>query len=147
MSVLIDTNVLLRRAQPSHPFHSAAVESIARHLMRNTPVYFTPQNISEFWHVSTRPVDKNGLGLPHETVVAEVATIEQLLTLLPDSPAVYPEWKRLVTLHRVIGSKVYDARLAAFMNVYGIKNILTFNTADFKRYGNISALDPLTVLS
>ena len=78
MSVLIDTNVLLRRAQPSHPSHVAAVESIARHLTRSTPVYFTPQNISEFWNVATRPADKNGLGLPQETVVAEITTIEEL---------------------------------------------------------------------
>src|SRR6266516_4643209 len=111
MSGLIDTNVLLRRAQPSHPSNSAAIESIAWHLARATPVYFTPQNISEFWNVATRPADKNGLGLPHETVIAEVTTIEELLTLLPDSPAIYREWKRLVRLHKVIGSKVYDARL------------------------------------
>jgi len=142
MSVLIDTNVLLRRAQPSHPSHSAAVESIARYLARNTPVYFTPQNISEFWDVATRQADKNGLGLPHETVAAELTTIEQLLTLLPDSPAIYGEWKRLVMLHKVVGSKVYDARLVAVMNVYGVKSVLTFNTADFKRYGNASTLDP-----
>jgi predicted nucleic acid-binding protein len=142
MSVLIDTNVLLRRAQPSHPSHAAAVESIAWRLSDDVPVYFTPQNISEFWNVATRPADKNGLGLPQKIVLAELATIEELLTLLPDSPAIYEEWKRLVALHKIIGSKVYDARLVATMNVYGVKSILTFNTADFTRYNGLTVLDP-----
>ena len=70
MSVLVDTNVLLRRAQPSHPSHEAAVQSVANMLARNTPVFFTPRNAIEFWSVATRPADKNGLGLSREIVLA-----------------------------------------------------------------------------
>jgi predicted nucleic acid-binding protein len=110
MSVLIDTNILLRRAQPRHPSHYAAVESIANLLEHCAPVCFAPQNIVEFWNVATRPSGQNGLGLSHQLVAEEIATIEDLLTLLPDSPAVYTEWKRLVMQHRVTGSKVHDAR-------------------------------------
>jgi|SRR5665213_3193610 len=142
MSVLIDSNVLLRRAQPAHAAHNIALQSVAKLLARGTPVYFTPQNITEFWNVATRPADKNGLGLPHDTVLAELATIEDLLTFLPDSPAIYPEWKRLVTHYRVAGAKVHDARLAAVANVYGVQSILTFNTADFARYNQIAILHP-----
>ena len=32
MSILVDTNVLLRRTQPDHAYHLVAVESIARSL-------------------------------------------------------------------------------------------------------------------
>jgi predicted nucleic acid-binding protein len=142
MSVLIDSNVLLRRAQPTHAANSSAVQSVATLLARGTPVYFTPQNITEFWSVATRPAVNNGLGLSHGTVLAELATIEDLLTLLPDSPAIYPEWKRLVAQYRVTGVKVHDARLAAVANVYGIKSILTFNTSDFARYEHLAALHP-----
>ena len=142
--MLLDTNILLRRAQPSHHI---AVESVARCLTQNVSVYFTPQNISEFWNVATRPVDKNGLGLSPEIVISEIQLMEELLTLLPDSPAVYGEWKRLVTTHKVLGSKVYDARLVATMHVYGVTNILTFNTADFKRYSDINVIDPSSLIS
>jgi hypothetical protein len=31
---------------------------------------------------------------------------------------------------------------AATMNVHGVKNLLTFNTDDFKRYSDIAAIDP-----
>lgn len=111
-------------------------------LSRNTPLYFTPQNISEFWNVATRPMQQNGLGLPHELVMAELYVIEEILTLLPESPGIYGEWKRLVALHKVTGAKVYDARLVAVMNIYGVKSILTFNIADFARYATIDVLNP-----
>ena len=101
MSILTDTNILLRRTQPDHPSHSVAVESVAKLLASAEPVYFTLQNISEFWNVATRPVVNNGLGFSVELVLAEVEKIERFLTVLPDSPAVYAEWKRLVTRHGV----------------------------------------------
>jgi predicted nucleic acid-binding protein len=74
--------------------------------------------------------------------MAEVRGIEGILTLLPDVPAIYPEWKRLVSDHKVSGLKVYDARLVAIMNVYAVRSILTFNTADFTRYRGLLVLHP-----
>jgi hypothetical protein len=73
MSVLVDTNVLLRRAQPDHPSHAAAVESVARLLAAGEPVYFTPQNIAEFWNVATRPAANNGLGFSVAVTLSEDA--------------------------------------------------------------------------
>ena len=146
MSILADTNVLLRRTQPNHESHSLAVESVALLLESGEPVYFTPQNVSEFWNVATRPQAQNGLGFSVAFTAAEVAKIEQALFLLPDSPATYPEWKRLVLTHGVMGAKVHDARLVAAMNVHGVRRILTFNTDDFKRF-DVMALHPSTVLS
>jgi predicted nucleic acid-binding protein len=59
MSVLVDTNVLLRRVQPNHEHHALAIDSVARLLVAGEQVYFTLQNISEFWNVMTRPVTAN----------------------------------------------------------------------------------------
>ncbi len=145
MSVLIDSNVLLRRAQPSHVAHTVSVQRVAKLLASGTQVCFTPQNITEFWAVATRPIENNGLGWPHETVMAEVSMIEQLLTLLPDSPAIFPEWKRLVLRYKVSGVKSHDARLAAVAKVYRIKSILTFNSGDFARYEHLAVLNPCDV--
>jgi len=146
MSVLVDTNVLLRRTQPGRGSHAVAVESVARLLGTGEPVHFTLQNISEFWNVVTRPVANNGLGFTVAVAAAEVAKIEQVLTLLPDVPAIYGEWKRLVTQHGVLGSKVHDARLVAAMNVHGVRRILTFNGDDFIRY-QIEVLNPSVLLA
>jgi predicted nucleic acid-binding protein len=146
MSVLVDTNILLRRVQPDHAHHAVAIESVARLLATGEPVHFTLQNISEFWNVATRPIAVNGLGFSPKFVLNEVGKIEQVLTLLPDSPAAYEEWKRLVATYAVSGAKVHDARLVAIMNVHGVRRLLTFNTADFARF-EIEAIHPSAVVA
>jgi predicted nucleic acid-binding protein len=146
MSVLVDTNILLRRVQPDHPHHGVAIESVARLLAAGEPVHFTWQNISEFWNVMTRPITVNGLGFSPAFAMNEVGKIERVLILLPDSPAAYEEWKRLVATYAVLGTKVHDARLVALMNVHGIRRLLTFNTDDFSRF-EIEAIHPSAVIA
>ena len=141
MSILVDTNVLLRRTQPGHPSYEAAVESIARLTEMGERGCVTSQVIAEFWNAATRPQQQNGLGFPVELTLREVTRIESTLTLLHDNASIYSEWKRLVTTHRVLGSKVHDARLVAAMHVHGVTKILTFNGADFKRY-DVEVLHP-----
>ncbi|MHB8652441.1 MAG: type II toxin-antitoxin system VapC family toxin [Terriglobia bacterium] len=126
---------------------SQATRAVSKLIRQHDAVFFCSQNIAEFWNVATRPVEKNGLGLSHEEVLQEVSSIEKLLTLLPDVPAIYAAWKQVVKDHRVQGVKVYDARLVATMNVYAVESLLTFNAADFKRYSNINALHPSSLLA
>jgi len=147
MRVLVDTNILLRSAQPNHPLSAQATRAVSKLLRQDDEVFFCSQNIAEFWNVATRPADQNGLGLSPEEALQEVGSIERLLTLLPDVPAIYGVWKEIVRDHQVRGVKVYDARIVAIMKVYAVESILTFNSADFNRYGNITALHPSSVLA
>jgi predicted nucleic acid-binding protein len=62
MRVLVDTNILLRSAQPNHPLCYQATHAVSRLLRQNHSVFFCPQNIPEFWNVATRPTEQNGLG-------------------------------------------------------------------------------------
>lgn len=142
MSVFVDTNILLRSIQPSHPHHAAAVNSVASFIAAGTSLMVTPQIVAEFWNVATRPAENNGLGLPHEQTREELARLEAFFVLLSESPEVYAEWKRLVIAHGVTGVKVHDARLVAAMKVYGISRILTFNGDDFRRYPDIEIITP-----
>ncbi len=147
MRVLTDTNILLRSAQPSHPLCSEATHAVSRLLRQKESVFFCSQNITEFWNVATRPAGANGLGMSVDEVLREINSIETLITLLPDIPGIYAEWKRIVARHDVQGVKVYDARLVAIMTVYSVDSVLTFNAADFKRYSNVTALHPSSLLS
>src|SRR5690242_8681510 len=131
MSVLVDTNILLRSVEPLHPQHALAVGAVSQLLSESTPVYFTLQNIAEFWNVATRPIANNGLGLSIAATLGEVEKIEALLTLLPDTPGVYAEWKRIIVEHGVSGVKVHDARLIATMKTHGLSRLLTFDVDDF----------------
>ena len=101
MRVLVDTNILLRSAQPNHPQSSQATLFASRLIRQGDALFFCSQNVAEFWNVATRPADKNGIGLSHEEALREVSSIEGLLTLLPDIPAIYTAWKAVVRDYQV----------------------------------------------
>ena len=145
MSCLADTNVLLRYVQQDHEMHSVAVASLDFLLRSGETVVIVPQNITEFWNVCTRPSDHNGLGLTPSDTDKKISKLESLLTLLPESPEIYPEWRRLVVTHSVFRVRVYNARLVASMNVYHVKDIVTFNVEDYLRYPEIRVLHPADV--
>jgi len=142
MDCLADTNVLLRSIQQTHPMHPTALTALTTLLASGDRVCITPQNIIEFWNVCTRPVDRNGLGLTPGEADREASRLEAIMSLLPDIPAIYPEWRRLVVAHSVSGVRVHDARIVAAMNVYGISSLLTFNGPDFTRYPGIHPVHP-----
>jgi predicted nucleic acid-binding protein len=135
LSVLIDTNVLLRRLEPRHPHFRDAVAGTERLIDSGEAVHVTAQNIAEFWAAATRATTQNGLGLDVAAAAAAVDRIELAFALLLDDPRIY----------QVIGNQVYDARLVAAMLVYRIGRILTFNGADFSRYGLV-VLHPSAVV-
>ena len=144
MSVLVDTNVLLRRLEPGHPHYHDAVAGADRIIDSGEPVYVAAQNVAEFWASATRRRTQNGLGLDVVAAAAAVDRIERAFALLPDDPRIYDCWRHLVSLHQIVGNRVYDARLVAVMSVHGIGRILTFNTPDFIRYG-VAVLHPSAV--
>jgi predicted nucleic acid-binding protein len=146
MGHLVDTNILLRSVDQTHAMHRDAVAALKTLLGSGEIVCFTPQNIIGFWNACTRPQDRNGLGLSPSEADTEASRLEALLTLLPDNPSIYPEWRRLVVGYGVSGVQVHDARLVAAMNVYNVESILTFNNRDFARYTSIHCVHPRDVL-
>ena len=144
MVYLTDTNVLLGVAHPADSRYPIAQVAVHKLWANAHELQTTSQNFAEFWNVSTRPTDRNGFGrTPFETNQL-LQRLERLFPLLPDSPDVYPVWRRLVVDHRVSGVQVHDARLVATMLVHDVTHILTFNTQDFTRYApeGIIAVDP-----
>lgn len=145
MSYLVDTNILLRSCQLLHPMYPVAVGAVSNLLKQGNKLYIAPQNIVEFWNVSTRPLDKNGLGMTVEKTAAEVTRLEAILPLLPNVPEIHQQWRKLVTDYDVKGVNVHDARLVAACIIHGLTHILTFNDRDFKRYKEITVVHPDTV--
>lgn len=114
-------------------------------LKRGDTLFITLQNVSEFWNVCTRPLDKNGLGFSIVQTDTELTKIEQVFDFLPDTTEVYENWREIVVNHSVSGVQVHDAKIAAAMKAHGIENLLTFNIKDFKRYTGITAVEPKNV--
>ncbi len=146
MPYLIDTNIILRMAQPTHPMCADALNALALLRQQKEDYYLTHQNLIEFWRSATRPLDRNGLGMSVTKAEAELQRLETLFSVLPDVPEIYPEWRRLVLAYGVMGVNVHDARLVAAMLAHGLTHILTFNIADFNRYSaEITPVRPTTV--
>jgi predicted nucleic acid-binding protein len=141
MNVQLDTNILTRLAQPSHPFHAVALEAL-RNLQSAVHVpCVVPQNLFEFWAVATRRVEDNGLGLSVAEAKAELETIKNAFVLFLDSPLLLDEWEKLVIAYECKGKAAHDARIVAAMNIHGTKQLLTFNVRDFVRYTGVTVLD------
>ena len=147
MIYLTDTNVLLGFSFPADPRYPVVRAAIRELLANDRQLRTTSQNFAEFWNVSTRPTDRNGFGQTPVEANDLLGDLEMLFPLLPDSPEVYPVWRRLVVRYKVSGVQVHDARLVAAMIVHNVKHILTFNVTDFDRYESerIIAVDPATI--
>ena len=139
---LIDSNVLIRWVQSSDPGFQAADAAMDRLMLSNAELCYTSQNLGEFWNALTRPTSRNGYGLSPLEANRCAISIESRLRLLPDTPAVHNEWRRLLVEYRVSGVQVHDARLVAAMLVNGVRRILTFNAKDFARFDAIEAVHP-----
>lgn len=144
-SCLVDTNILLRITRRSDPQHKVVDTALARLAGQGTALHSTHQNIAELWNAMTRPVTRNGLGLTAAEAEREVRAIENGMSLLPDSEAVYREWRRIVREYGVSGVQVHDTRLAAAMYVHAVDHILTMNVTDFSRFKGIAAVHPESI--
>src|SRR5712675_1131292 len=124
-SCLVDTNILLRITRRTDPHHKVVDTALARLAGQGSGLHYTHQNIAELWNTMTRPIARNGLGLTGAEAEQDVRAIESGMSLVPDSEAVYREWRRIVVEYGVSGVQVHDARLAAAMYVHGVNYILT----------------------
>ncbi len=146
MTVLLDTNILTRSAQPHHSMHQPAVNAVAMLRQSGEVLCLTPQNLYEFWVVATRPLSENGLGWAVIRAQSELSQLKTLYRILIDTPDILPEWERLVLHYQVMGKNGHDARLVAAMIINGIDRLLTFNVVDFRRYREIVTISPESVL-
>jgi predicted nucleic acid-binding protein len=141
-SCLVDTNILIRMTRRSDPQHQLVDTALARLAGQGTILHYTHQNIAELWNAMTRPLIRNGFGLTVADAEREVRAIEAGMSFLPDSAAVYREWRRIVLQHSVLGVQVHDARLAAAMYVHRVSHILTLNVTDFGRFSGLTPVHP-----
>lgn len=145
MSFAVDTNILLRSIEDGHVAQPIAQNGLFGLRDRGEILSIFPQNLVEFWAVATRPIANNGLGWSVDRATQELANLKNLFVVVADTEAILAEWERLVVLHRVIGKQSHDARLVAAMLVHGVTNLLTFNADDFKRYDEITVVNPQDV--
>ena len=145
MSYLADTNVAVRRVLPADSQYVVVTNAIDKLREQGEIIYITPQVLVEFHALATRPLEANGLGLSVAQASTQTKMIEAVFPLLPEIPAIYPALRSLVDIYEVVGRQVYDARLVAVMQVYGITHLLTMNPTHFRRFTSITVIEPQNI--
>jgi predicted nucleic acid-binding protein len=147
MKVLLDTNILLRRMEPTSPHHPVGIGALAKLTTQGATFHLVSQTFYELWVTLTRPVAVNGLGKTPAQTTALLSGLVTAFTVFDDTPDVRLEWQQLVTAHAVSGKNAHDARLVAAMPTHGLTHLLTFNDADFRRFTAVAVLTPPGVLA
>lgn len=147
MTTLVDTNILLRLADPSGVNHDTAVTAVATLRRAGDDLAVTPQVLSEYWAAATRTVAHNGLGQTPDEAAENIDWFTSDFTLLEDREGLFIAWFELVKEYGVTGANAYDTRLVAVMRLHSVGRILTFNNKDFRRYEGITVLKPDAVIA
>ncbi|MGA9623485.1 MAG: type II toxin-antitoxin system VapC family toxin [Bryobacteraceae bacterium] len=141
----LDTNILLRMSKSDDPHHPMIRAALRALVAQGTRLCFTFQILGEFWNASTRPRDRNGLGLSTAETDRIVRVIERDFEFLPDNRDVHDRWRQLLVMHDVKGVQVRDAPLTASMYAHGVTQLLTVNVRDFQRFEKLRAIHPADV--
>ncbi len=149
MSILVDTSALVRLANAADTQHRVAARAVLELRRRGELLCIAPQCLTELWGAATRPASANGLGLSVAAADGLVTLYLNSFDLLPETPAIFPAWRALVTALGVIGKQVHDARLVATCHAHAVPAVLTFNVGHFTRLGaappGVAVIDPATV--
>ncbi|MBU6172962.1 MAG: type II toxin-antitoxin system VapC family toxin [Planctomycetes bacterium] len=140
MRVLLDTNIIIRAAQPNQPTWADISQALTTLVAHGCSLCVVPQNIYEFWVVATRPQTLNGFGLTPTHAKALIDGMIDKLSVLRDERGILDLWLSLVDQYAVEGKSAHDTRLVAAMQRHSIANLLTINKSDFARF-------PITVLT
>ena len=147
MNILVDSSILVRQFHPASAQYQLAIDATAKLRIEKAQLCIVPQCIYEFWTVTTRPISVNRLGFSFAKVQQEVEGLKKVFGWLDETPAVFIEWEKLVSLHAIVGKNAHDTRLVAAMTVHGITHLLTFNKQDFQRFTNITVMTPADVMA
>ena len=133
--MFIDTNVLVNSRIPGAPHHEAARASLERAFGDPEPLRISRQVIREYLAVVTRQQTWL-VAITREEALDDVSRLIGSFEIFEDGPVVT---ETLVALCREVvvgGQQIHDANIVATMLARGERRLLTFNTADFRRYGD-----------
>ena len=133
--MFIDTNVLVNSRILEAPDHDMARASLERAVKSREPLRISRQVIREYLAVVTRP-QLWPTAITREEALADVSRLMSSFEVLEDGPVVTDSLIALCREVSVGGRQIHDANIVATMLAHWERRLLTFNTADFRRYGD-----------
>ena len=132
--MFVDTNVLVNARAPTAPDYISATARLDQARSAGETLSISRQILREYLAVVTRP-QNSPVDITREEALDDVARMSQTFTILEDGPAVTETLIRLCREVPVGGRQIHDANIVATMLAHGERRLLTFNTADFRRFG------------
>ena len=133
--MFIDTNILVKSRILEAPDHDIARARLERTFRNQEPMRISRQVLREYLSVVTRP-QSWPIPITREDALDDVKRLMDAFEILEDGPVVTDLLIELCREVSVGGRQIHDANIVATMLAYGEGRLLTFNTADFRRYGD-----------
>ena len=133
--MFIDTNVFVYSRTLKDPHHDTAREQLELALQSGEPLRISRQVLREYLAAVTRP-QAWSIAVSREEALADVERLMAGFEILEDGPVVTASLIELCRAVPVGGRQVHDANIVATMLAHGERRLLTFNTADFRRYAD-----------
>ena len=133
--MFVDTNILVNARILEAPHYETARAGLERVLRGPEPRRISRQVMREYLAVVTRP-QAWPVPIIRGEALDDIGRLNQVFEVLEDGPRVT---ELLLTLCRAVpvgGRQVHDANIVATMLAHGERRLLTFNIADFRRYGD-----------
>ncbi len=136
----VDTNVLVYANQSGSAHHAAATALLGQTEAAGAALWISGQVLREYLAVVTRS-QGSVAALPMSVALERVRFFAQCFWLIEDGPEVRTRLLSLLATYLVAGKQVHDANIVATMLANGITRLLTFNIADFRRFGGIITIE------
>ena len=133
--MFIDTDVLVKSRILEAPGHDIARARLERAFRDQEPMRISRQVLREYLSVVTRP-QSWPIPITRDDALDDVKRLMDAFEILEDGPVVTDLLIELCREVSVGGRQIHDANIVATMLAYGERRLMTFNTADFRRYGD-----------
>ena len=101
-----------------------------------------PPVLREYLAAVTRP-QATAPGVAMATAIAEVRSFRAAFDVAEEKLGVLDRLLHLLAAHRGSGRQVHDANVVATMLEHGIRRLLTFNAANFRRFARIIDIESI----
>lgn len=139
--VFVDTNVLIYAALQRSERHASSVRLLDVAADEGARIWLSRQVLREYLAATTRPQGGDA-PLTMQEAVVEIRSYERRFAIAEDGPAVTGQLLSLLLRYPTAGRQVHDANIVATMLAHGVRRLLTFNAADFRRYAGEIVIEP-----
>ena len=135
---LVDTNILVYRADQNSVFHLPSMNLIDRGLRGDISLCLAPQNLTEFYAMITNPKRvANPITSVDALVEIESYFQSQNIHKIYQTEDLMPTLLYLIDKYPPTRQQIFDLQLVATMLVNNVTRIYTFNAKHFQLYQEI----------